>query len=328
MSGAKTIERWLSQMGSKGLRSTGSNHLKGTCPRCMDDGLDFSINTENGMYICYRESCGTRGHIRTLLIDILGYSRQAAEKAVEGIVLWEAVSEEVFTLPAYKDRKRKQVAVKDPEDEARVGLYRFTPTYMLKRGFTKEVLRRYEIGYDMDKKRVVFPVRDKHGTLLGFSTRATLPWDMPKYLHLDFRKSQVLYGLHLARDLRRPLVVGEGNCDALALNQLTEEQAVSPLGCQVSDAQVKMMFPYRKVILGFDWDDEGRAATERVGSALLGMGHREVFVMQEVEGLKDPGELLLEQNRHRGTPDIVRYGHKTSTRRVWGSAKKDRTNAL
>ena len=311
---ANQVLEWLEAAGGRRIRKTGIDNAKSTCPEC-DSSAQFSqcfaINTRTGLYVCYRESCGARGHLKQLLADYLGYTWAEAKTAVASVLDWEEVKEEDLAIPTFKDRHRKPEAERSAEMEAQIGLYKFMPQYMVDRGFSREILRRFEIGYDFDKKRVVFPVRAANGPLLGFSTRATREDDFPKYLHLDFRKSTTLYGESYAPK-GHPLVVGEGNADALALQQLlgSEYKAVATLGARVSDVQVRAMYKYPEVYLCFDKDLEGWKARARVGNALREMGHRGVYCLEfpDFPHQKDPGDIvkLLQQYprqvRHRVRP--------------------------
>lgn len=318
---ANQVLDWLRTAGAHNLKQTGVDNYKSTCPDCDPTGQwqqCFAINTRTGLYVCYRESCGARGHLKQLLADYLGYTWAEAKTAVASVLDWEEVKEEDLAIPAFKDRHRKPEAERSLEMEAQIGLYKFMPQYMVDRGFSKEILRRFEIGYDFDKKRVVFPVRAANGPLLGFSTRSTREDDFPKYLHLDFRKSTTLYGESYGGGAGLAsqsvgLVVGEGNADALALQQLLpgdEYKAVATLGARVSDVQVRSMYKYPRVYLCFDKDLEGWKARARVGNALREMGHRGVYCLEfpDFPHQKDPGDIvkLLQQYprqvRHRVRP--------------------------
>lgn len=290
------IEKWLKQAGAAKVGMSGEANFVSTCPFCNPHGhwpgKSFAVHVDSGLYVCYRPACGATGHIRRLLVEKLGMSPEAAVKATEDLEAWKEVKLR-STLPTWENRFSPEEEV-DLVAEATLGLYKFTPVYMLERGFTKKTLKRFEIGYDLQRDRVVFPMRSKKGRLLGFSTRATEPHDFPKYLHLGFKKSELLYGeCYGESDV---LAVGEGNADALALHQMFEDEAtaVSTLGSKVSDKQVRKMLDYRKVLLAFDKDEAGDIATKEVGDRLQRYGHREVFVLEfpSLEGAKDPAEVL------------------------------------
>lgn len=308
------IIEWLERAGATKVKASGDNNISSTCPFCDPMGQwnnCFATNTETGLYTCYRPVCSTTGHVRQLLQELLGYSRDQADQATEGLEVWKQVEEE--ELPDYEDRFSSKKAQTNTLYEASIGLYKFTPSYMVRRGFTVETLKRFEIGYDMDRKRVTFPVRDVSGELLGYSTRATQDHDFPKYLHLGFKKSSVLYGESYRNSTKVTLTVGEGNADALALGQLLPSTylPVATLGSLVSKAQMSRMFQYSKVLLCFDQDEAGDVATKRVGDQLEAWGHREVSCLSFLNFLrvKDPAEILKVQQftQRRAIPVVQSY---------------------
>ena len=88
----------------------------------------------------------------------------------------------------------------------------------------------------------------------------------PRYKHLYFEKSMVLYGEHLVGQVTEaePLVVVESQMSVLWLYQAGIRNVVSTLGSQVSQRQVERISRYPWVVLGFDEDDAGVKATQRV----------------------------------------------------------------
>lgn len=309
---SKQIEQWLYEAGARDIRAIGNEEINSTCPQCGEHGRwrnrCFSLNIETGLFVCYRPECGFAGHLRRLLIDLLNFSFQEALSATEGMLAWRDVESTAYDLPDWEERDTPSETF-DYLSEASLGIYDFIPSYMVRRGFTRATLGHFEIGYDMSRKRVMFPVRDHERRLLGFSSRATHDNDFPRYLHLGFKKSTVLYGECYATPKQRHLVVGEGNVDALALRQLLPNKflAVSTLGSLVSTLQVRRMLHYPRVYLAFDKDDAGEVATTRVGDALQARGHRSVWVMDFLNfaGCKDPG-LVAQLAQERGTKAIPR----------------------
>lgn len=334
---ATQVEEWLQRAGATNLRMSGEGNVTSRCPFCDPGGAYhncFAVNIENGLYLCYRPSCGAQGHIRSLLVDKLGYSPAQAAEAVEGMEAWKEADVDGLDIPSYADRNRVAKAPVDLEHEATIGLYKFTPTYMLKRGFSRKVLAEFEIGYDHETHRVTFPVRDAAGTLLGYSTRATRDYDFPKYLHLGFKKSSVLYGEHLRTGKETSLVVGEGNADALALREMMRHPnylSVATLGARVSRVQIDAMFKYPRVLLCFDRstdkaeDPEGERATFEVGSGLQARGHAAVHVLSfaNYPMCKDPGDVLSRSVRTKRR--AIPFRRKFDQWLEFYSSKKDKT---
>lgn len=131
-------------------------------------------------------------------------------------------------------------------------------------------------SYDKFRHRIMFPIHDRRGRVIGFGGRA-LADDGPKYLNSPetelFHKGQELYGLYLARKtsgrLERIIVV-EGYMDVVALAQFGFGNTVATLGTAVSGDQVGQVFrASEEVIYCFDGDRAGRQAAWRAVEATL-----------------------------------------------------------
>jgi DNA primase len=146
--------------------------------------------------------------------------------------------------------------------------------------------------------RLMFPLADRNGRVIAFQARK-LRDDDPlrgKYVNSPesdlFHKSQVLYGLHLARreiaKQDRAIVV-EGNADVIALRQIRLEPVVASMGTALTDAQLRELGRLtRRVYLCFDGDAAGEAATLR-GMELAAEQGLEVKVVPLPPGL-DPAD--------------------------------------
>ncbi len=127
-----------------------------------------------------------------------------------------------------------------------------------------------EPWYDRFRDRVMFPIRDPRGRVLGFGGRL-LGAGEPKYLNSPetalFHKGQELYGLHeirLARTTLRRLVIVEGYMDVVRLHQAGIAYAVATLGTATTPEHLKRVFRLvSEVVFAFDGDRAGRAAAWR-----------------------------------------------------------------
>jgi DNA primase len=132
--------------------------------------------------------------------------------------------------------------------------------------------------FDMLRARVVLPIRDVRGTVVGFSGRV-LDASEPKYLNTPetalFNKRNVLFGLHEAREaiLRdKRVVVVEGQLDFITLFQAGFEAAVASQGTAFTPEQARLLKRYAEtVVFAYDSDLAGRQATVRSFEALLDM---------------------------------------------------------
>ncbi len=125
--------------------------------------------------------------------------------------------------------------------------------------------------YDRFRHRVMVPIRDIHGHVIGFGARALRSDQQPKYLNTPqtvlFEKSSVLYGLDVARRSIRPrgkAIIVEGYMDVLACHQAGEDNVVASMGTALTEPQIKQLRRYTStIVLALDADAAGQAATLR-----------------------------------------------------------------
>ena len=125
--------------------------------------------------------------------------------------------------------------------------------------------------YDRFRHRVMFPIRDMRGRMVGFGARILDPEDIPKFLNSPqtalFDKSRTLYGMDLARKAIRSLdqsVIVEGYLDVIALHQAGFENTVSPMGTALTEYQLRQLKRFsRNIVLALDPDAAGDKATLR-----------------------------------------------------------------
>lgn len=156
-----------------------------------------------------------------------------------------------------------------------------------RKGFTPEeveaaglAVQREQTGFhDRFRGRLIFPIRNAKGEVVGFGGRA-LGDAQPKYLNtpqtLLFDKSQVLYGLDLARDAIRTAdatVIVEGYIDVITAHQHGFRNVVAPLGTSLTAGHVGMLKKLsHNVYLALDADAAGQRATLRGLHALQNVG--------------------------------------------------------
>ena len=149
------------------------------------------------------------------------------------------------------------------------GLKTAVPTDLQTPALEAGVLMQSEKGrvYDRFRNRVVFPIRDPKGSVVGFGAR-TMGDDKPKYLNSPespvFRKKELLYGIYEARQAVRNwqmAYVVEGYMDVIALSQAGIMGAVASMGTALTTAQLQLLFRYvQDIIFCFDGDNAGREA--------------------------------------------------------------------
>jgi DNA primase len=153
--------------------------------------------------------------------------------------------------------------------------------------------------YDRFRNRLMFPIRDEQGRVIGFSGRALNPEDeTAKYINSPetplFTKSRVLYALDRARRAivdSRDVIVCEGQIDVIRCHQAGFVNAVAPQGTALTDDHVRMVHRYAdSAVLVFDPDSAGRDAAVRSAGVFLAAGMA-VRVATLPEG-EDPDSLI------------------------------------
>ena len=131
--------------------------------------------------------------------------------------------------------------------------------------------------YDRFRERLIFPIRDRRGRVVGFGGRVIEKDGIPKYLNspetMLFSKSKILYGLYeslqSSKDLSRICVV-EGYMDVIGLAQSGVNYAVATLGTATSGDHIRQLLQFTKeIIFCFDGDKAGRSAAWRALNASL-----------------------------------------------------------
>ena len=150
---------------------------------------------------------------------------------------------------------------------------------------------------DRFRNRLMFPIRDTLGRLIGFGGR-TLGDDDAKYMNSAetplYRKASVLYGFSLAKDAireRKRAVLVEGYFDVLACHRVGVTEAVAACGTALTEEHARLLRRHADtVVLCLDQDPAGRAAAERAFGVLAGEG---ILVQAVVLPEKDPADLAL-----------------------------------
>ncbi len=177
---------------------------------------------------------------------------------------------------------------------------------MRKKGFSEQELvtaglaRQGKNGgaYDYFRDRLMFPVIDVRGSVIGFSGRI-LGDGEPKYLNspdtLVYSKSRSLFALNLAKKSKSGyILLAEGNIDVVSLHQAGFDSAVATLGTALTPDQARLLARYTKeIVICYDSDAPGQKAAQRAIGVLQSLD-MSVRVLQ-IPDAKDPDEFI--QNR-------------------------------
>src|SRR3989440_1844298 len=317
------------------LRKTGGRYL-GRCPFHEERSPSFSVNPADKLYYCF--GCGAKGDLITFVreteqLDFAGAVEWLADRFNVELEYEETSPEQ----DARRRRRERLLAVleaaasfyerylwesqagslardylagrglgEDVSREYRLGLALGGTTLArkaLEKGFSREELRAAGLtnarGNDYFNARLLFPLTDARGRVLGFQARK-LREDDPlraKYVNSPeselFRKGDLLYGLSHARNAiakQERAIVVEGNTDVLALRQTGIEPVVASMGTALTERQLRELARLsKKVVLCFDGDAAGEAATLR-GMELAAAQGFDVRVVALPSGL-DPADL-------------------------------------
>ena len=147
--------------------------------------------------------------------------------------------------------------------------------------------------YDRFRHRVMVPIRDERGRMVGFGARILDPEDMPKYLNSPqtdlFDKSQILFGLDKARQAIRSqdqVVIVEGYMGVLAPHQHGFNNVVATMGTALTEQHLRMLKRFtRRIVLAMDSDAAGMKATMRGLEVARQTLDREAEVRLDARGL-------------------------------------------
>ncbi len=321
------------------LRKRGKNYF-GLCPFHAEKTPSFSVNPEMQIFRCF--GCGAGGNVFHFIMRIEGLSfpdavRLLAERA--GIALEEEeVSDEetrerealYFANKLAADFYRQQLY----RPQGREAL-----SYLRGRGFSEQTIERFLLGfapnswdallqhartkklppetleraglvirresggfYDRFRNRVVFPLLNLSGRVVGFGARRMAEdEESPKYINSPetavYQKGYTLYGLFQSREaIRRQdfAIVVEGYTDLISLHQAGIENVVATLGTALTAHQAKLLRRYTEhVVLFYDSDSPGFAAAMRGAQVMLEQS-LDVRIASVPEG-HDPDSFVREE---------------------------------
>lgn len=324
------------------LKPAGVN-MKARCPFHNEKTPSFMVSRDRQMYHCF--GCGENGDIFTFVEKMEGIEfpetlRLLAKRA--GVVIKNEDPRErnektkLFDILKFSARFFQEHLRRLPPDHP-------VKKYIAARGLQDHTIETFQIGfapdswdalglalqkknvkpmdsfaagllvrkdngagfYDRFRGRLMFPVSDAHGNIVGFGGRIIPEFDAKaggkeaaKYINTPqspvYNKSAILYGLHLAKAAIRKekkVVVVEGYMDCIACHQAGSEFVVAASGTAFTESQAKLLKRFTDtVIVAFDMDEAGVAAASRGVQVLLAEGLT-VRVLSLPSG-KDPDELI------------------------------------
>ncbi len=131
--------------------------------------------------------------------------------------------------------------------------------------------------YDKYRNRLMLPVIDVRGDVIGFTSRV-MDDSTPKYLNTPetsiFKKRSILYGLNYAKSTKRPnLILVEGNIDVITMHQAGFDNTIATMGTALTEDHIRILAKYTKeLVLCLDNDAAGQDATQRAIGLLRSSG--------------------------------------------------------
>lgn len=180
------------------------------------------------------------------------------------------------------------------------------------KGFTEEeilassLVNKTKEGKFIDRfrGRLMFPIQDVRNRVIAFGGRV-LDDSKPKYINspenIVYSKGRHLFGLNVAKKYEnkmKKIIIVEGYMDAISLHQRGIHNVVASLGTAMTDAQGHLLRNNsEQVVIGYDSDGAGQAATMRGLEILQSMGC-DIRILQ-IEGAKDPDEYVVKYGPER-----------------------------
>jgi len=149
--------------------------------------------------------------------------------------------------------------------------------------------------YDIFRNRVMFPIVDMRGNVIGFGGRV-LDDSKPKYLNTAttpvFDKGSNLYSMNLAKNSpEKKMILAEGYMDVIAVNQAGFDNVVATLGTAITANQAQLLSRYvNEIVIAYDSDGAGQAATQKAINHFSAVGVSTRII--RLEGAKDPDEYI------------------------------------
>ena len=313
------------------LKRSGAN-LFGLCPFHGEKTASFSVAPDKGIYYCF--GCHKGGGVINFMMEIEGLTYPDAVRSLAKRAGMQVPEDEQYQS-RYHHQERLWALSREAARFFNAQLYQPAGerglAYAQRRGMPKSTLTKFGIGfapdawtaltdamrrkgytdqelidaglvsqkgdriYDRFRNRLMFPIIDVRGNVIGFGGRV-MDDSTPKYLNspetVIFNKRKNLFALNLAKKTKLPyLILVEGYMDAVALHQYGFDCAVASLGTSLTEDHAALLTRYtEQVMLIYDGDEAGQRATRRAIPMLEKAGLR--VKVPRMKGAKDPDEFL------------------------------------
>lgn len=320
------------------LTQKGKNYF-GVCPFHEDHSPSMSVSEEKQIYKCF--SCGAAGNVFTFVRDYENVSFLEAVKIVadkcgltfKGVITPKKKKNNVqeyeimnLALKYYQNNLNTEYGIK-------------AKNYLKERHLDEKTIKEFDLGlaldqnhslhtillgkkysmdllitlglvsqssnhiYDTFQNRIIFPIHNLDGDVVGFTGRIYDDNNQAKYLNskesVIFKKGNLLFNYHRAKDeikRKKEMIIVEGNMDAIRMFSVGIKNVVALMGTSLTKEQVEIIKNTRsKVILMFDNDDAGEIATFNNGNILEASGINPLVI--RLSGEKDPDEYIIKNGK-------------------------------
>ena len=318
------------------LVARGKNFF-GVCPFHDDSNPSMCVSREKQIYTCF--SCHATGNVYTFLmnyehIDFREALRYLGEKVGVNVSSINIKKKTTKFEPLYE---AYNFAVKYFQNNLSAAVGKEARSYLSKRGINEEAIKEFEIGLSLESRddltkllvskkyelstlnkiglssddhdiyddRIMFPLYDVSGQVVGFSGRIYKDVDQNKYLNTKetdiFKKGEMLYHYHVAREecrLKKSVIVMEGFMDVIRASIVGVKNTVALMGTALTNNQFNLIKRLsNNIILCLDGDDPGVKAMLSIGEHLLDEGVEvKVVVLPDND---DPDSFILKHGKDR-----------------------------
>ena len=320
------------------LVARGKNFF-GVCPFHDDSNPSMSVSREKQIYTCF--SCHATGNVFTFLMnyehidfkEALRYLGERVGVNVSGVHIAKKSNKFDKLYDAYR------FSVKYYQNNLSSSFGKKAKNYLIDRGIDDNLIKEFEIGLSLDSKddltkllgkkeydlatlnkiglssddrdiyndRIMFPLYDVSGNVVGFSGRIYKDNGQNKYLNTKetviFKKGEMLYHYHIAREqcrLKKCVVVMEGFMDVIRASSIGIKNTVALMGTALTKEQINLLKRLsNNIVLCLDGDEPGVNAATGIGEMLLDQGIEvKVVVLPDND---DPDSFILKHGKDRFT---------------------------
>ena len=318
------------------LVARGKNFF-GRCPFHDDNSPSMSVSREKQIYTCF--SCHATGNVYTFLMNYDHMDFKEALKYLGDRVGIDTGSVKVTKKNTKFDKlyEAYNLSLKYYQNNLNSTVGKEAKKYLANRKINEDIIKEFEIGLSLESKddltkllmskdydlvtlnriglssdnhdiyndRIMFPLYDVFGKVVGFSGRIYKDNGQNKYVNTKetdiFKKGEMLYHYHIAKEecrIKKSVIVMEGFMDVIRASTIGVKNTVALMGTALTKEQINLIKRLsNNIILCLDGDDPGQKATLSIGDTLLEQNVEvKVIVLPNPE---DPDSYILKNGKEK-----------------------------